>query len=291
MAFDTEVGQQNLRSVFYDKMVKGFAERAYKFKQAVTISSTSAWKNYFFRENATELTGQSGNAIKGIARNAEFPQASVSWERVQSVITKYGLEDNIPYEDLISDEIDVRNRTVLRIASGVAKAVDDEIYAALTENGTPTNIQSITIVGGYSWDSASAAIIDNLEEAEQKIAEYNYPTSDLMVFVSPKDKRKIVTYLYEKGAQAPELATNAVNADNGVLGRLGNKTFIVSNSVTASQALVVVPKRCATWKEMVPLSTTTKEDPYKSLTIRTVEMGVTQLTDVKAVVLIKGTQA
>lgn len=289
MAFDQEIGTANLRASFYEKAIKGFAERAYKFKQAVTISPTSAWKNFFFRESNTPLAGQSGNAIKGIPRGAEFPQAAVSWERVQATIDKYGVEDNIFWEDIISDEIDVRDRTLIRIAEGVAKAVDDEIFNVLTESRVPTNIQSVAIAAGYSWDTASAAIIDDLLQAKQKIAEYNYDVSDLMCFVNPKDYRSIMNYLAGKGAQFPNIGNNV--ASNGENGKLCGITLIMSNSCTASYALVVVPKRCGTWKELVPLQTTTKEDPYKSLTIRSVEMGVTQLTDPKAVVLISNTDA
>jgi len=54
---------------------------------------------------------------------------------------------------------------------------------------------------------------------------------------------------------------------------------------------VVVPQICATWKEAVPLTSTVIADPYKGVTIRAVEIGVTQVTDPKAIVLIKNTQA
>lgn len=282
-----EVAQSTLRAQYYDSAIKGIAERTYKFKQAVTINSSSAWNNYFFRESTTILSGQSGNAIKGIPRGADFPQASVSWERVQTTIQKYGLEENIPYEDLISDEIGVEERTLIKIAEGVAKAVDDEIFSVLTESLTPASIQSID-VGGKQWNVSSGAIIDDLLHAKQLIAEYNYPTENLMAFVSPADFRYINNYIAEKGAQFPQLGNDV--ASNGNQGRLAGIRLVVSNSVTASYALVVVPQRCATWKALKPLTTETKDDPFKTRTIRSVEFGVTQLTDPKAVVLIKGTQ-
>jgi hypothetical protein len=281
--------QLNLRKEYVDGAVKGFAEASYKFKQGVTITPTTAWKNYFFRETSTPLTAQSGNAVKGIPRGAEFPQASVSWTKVTSVIEKYGMEDNIPWEDLISDDVDVRDRTLMRIGEAVAKAVDDEIWSVLTESQSPSAIQEVAIASGSEWDTSSAAIFDNIGQAKQKLGEYNYPTTDLLCFISPKDQRSIDTYIYEKGAQAPKMGEAA--AMNGSIGKINGVTFVVSNSVTASYALVVVPKRCATWKAMVPLQTTTKEDPYKSVTIRAVEMGVTQLTDPKACVLISNTQS
>lgn len=284
MAYTDQPQTADLRTNLYDKMVKGFAMQKYKFKQAVSVVSTSAWKNYFYRENPTQLT-----AYKGIPRGADFPQADVTYERVSAVIEKYGLESNIAYEDILTDDIDVRDRTLMRVAEGVAKAVDDEIYDKLSESGTPTNIQSVTIEAGYEWDTSSGAIFDNLGEARQKIAEYNYETTDLLCFISPKDQRSITSYIFSKGAQAPQLSDST--ARNGSIGKLNGVDFIVSNSVEASQALLVVPKVCGTWKEVVPLQTTTKEDPYKSVTIRSVELGTTQVTDPKAVVLILNTQS
>lgn len=287
-----ETGQDVVRGTYYDKTIKGFADMSYKFKQALTITSTNAWTNYFYRGSTAVLAGKTGNATSGIPRGAEFPQASISWERVTAVIMKYGLEENIAWEDLISNQISVEERTLMKIAEGVAKSVDDAIWDTLTENRVAVNIQAInttTIHGAAQWDSASAAIIDNLLQAKQLIAEYNYDTSNLMAFISPKDYRSILNYLAEKGAQFPSIGTEV--ASNGNMGRLAGIQLVVSNSVTASYALVVVPKRVGNWKELVALSTDTKEDKFKSKTIRAVELGITEMTDPKCAVLIRGTQS
>ena len=284
------VGSYDLRSVVYDAAVKQIAQQEYKFKQAVKVVPSSSWSNIFYQENPTDITDPAGNSITAIPRGANYPQGNIVWNQQTATMSKYGLEELIPFEDVVSNNIDVRDRTLLRIARRVAKAVDDAIWNVLRENGTPVNIQSLTIASAFQWDTASAAIVDDLDNAEQKIAEYNYDTSNLMVFISPKDKRSIVKYFYEKGAQAPELAMKMVDG-NGVIGKVGNKTFIVSNSVTASQAIVVVPNICATYHELQALATITKEDPYKSLLVRSTEVGVAALTDPKAIVFIKGTQS
>lgn len=287
MAIDQSVGTTNIRSNFYDKVVKGFAEATYKFKQVVTVVPTSAWTNFFYRESATALASPAGNNIKAIPRGGNFPQAIVEWERVSSDIEKYGLEDNIHWEDILADDIDVQARTLFRISEGVTKRVDDTIFIGLGGTGIISGISSFSVVGS-SWSASSAAIIDNLMRARQLIAENNYPTDNLALLISPRDHRSIVRYLTDKGAQFPSISTEA--ASNGNAGNLAGIDIIVSNSVTASNALVVVKKRCATWRELVPLRTTTTEDPYKSVRIRAVEEGVLQLTDPKAVVLIIGTQ-
>ena len=78
MAADKEVGEGTLRAEVVDKAIKGFAKASYKFKQALSVSTTNAWKNYFYREASAALTSPTGNAIKGIPRGANFPQAVVN---------------------------------------------------------------------------------------------------------------------------------------------------------------------------------------------------------------------
>ncbi len=291
MAPSTEVGQSPLRAELVSKIIKGFATAAYKFKQAVSISTTNAWKNSYFRENPDALTGPEGNDIKGIPRGANFPQAVVEWEKIASYVEKYGLEDNIMWEDILTNDVNVQDRTLFRISEGVAKAVDDEIWDVLTEGQSVSNIQSVTIVESATsgqWDSASAAIIDNLMNAKQLIGTKNYPTNNLMCFISEKDHRSIVTYITDSGAQFDKLGDET--ARNGRVQGLAGIKFVVSNSVTASFALVVVPKICGTWQQAVPLTTDVEVDPFKSTRIRAVEMGVTQQTDPKACCLIINTQ-
>lgn len=283
----SEVHQVDLRSRFYDKTVKGFAMAQYKFKQVVTVSSTSAWKNFFYREDPAVLTGQTGNAVKGIPRGADFPHAVKSWTQVQATIQKYGLETTIFWEDILADDLDVQERSLRRIAEGVTKAVDDEIWVQLGGTGTIAGINSFAITG-RGWDESSGTIIDDIMKARMVIAQNNYDTSELKVLVSPKDYRSMMNYIAEKGAQFPSFGEQV--ARNGNAGTLAGVDIIVSNSVTASNALVVVPRICATWKELVPLKTTTIEDPYKKLTIRAVEEGITQLTDPLSCCLIVGTQ-
>ena len=261
MAFE-EVGEQNLRAQFFDKMIKQIAPRLYKFKQAVSIESTSAWKNFFYREATDILSGGTGNTTKGIPRGAEFPQAVVTWERVQTVIVKYGLENTIAWEDLISNEIDVQRRTLIKITEGVVKAVDDEIWDVLTESQSPSNIQSVTITSRFEWGTAGAAIFDNIGAAKRLLGVANYPTTGLMCFISPQGQQDIDNYIYEKGAQAPTVGAEALK--NGSIGRINGVDFIVSNSVTASFALVVVPKRVGTGKQLVGLSTDTNERILRS---------------------------
>ena len=289
MAYDLQVGSVGLRAEVVDSMVKQVAERKYKFKQACVVVSTDSWKNTFFREQTTIPAGQPGNLTKGLPRGANFPQYTIGWDEVNVRVLKHGLEDNIPWEDLLSDYINVQARTIIRLTEGVVKSVDDDIWNSLTENTTPVAIQTIAIAAGYEWDATSSAIINNVFRASQLIAESNYDTDDLICFINPYQQRYIMKYLVDKGSQFPTIAAETLR--NGQIGKIGNISFIVSNSVSTSFALVCKPKTCATWKELVSLRSDVTTDPYKSVRIRVVEEGVTELTDPKSVVLISNTQA
>ena len=290
MAYDLQSQTAGLRGEVIDEMVKQVAERSYRFMQAVAVVPTSDWSQTFFRENPTVPTGQSGNAVRGIPQGANFPQASIGFEKVTVRIVKFGIEDNIPWEAIISGQINIQARTVIRLTEAVTKAVDDEIWDGLTESRLPVLIQSFNVVTTIkgAWDEASGSIIRDLMYASQLIAEQNYGTEDLIAFISPKDKTAIMRFITDKGAQYPNFSEGV--ATNGEIGRLAGITLIESNSVTASWALVVKPKTCATWKELVPLRSVTVEDPLKSWKVRIATEGVLELTDPKCIVAIYGTQ-
>jgi len=292
-----------LRSQFFDKVVKGLVEKSYKFKQALTVESTSAWKNFFYREDDADLTDGTINTVEGIPRGADFPVGKVKWERVEAVIKKYGMEDNIPWEDIISDDIPVLRRTAVKLAERVAKSVDDRILIDLGGTNkigvaevTTLNYSSFSLgikTGatdqgrGGAWNETSAAILDNLYEAKQLIGEANLPTSRLQLWVTERDHRSIMKFLTDKGAQFPSLSVTT--AQNGQLSNLAGFDIIVSNSMETSNAMIVVPQRVGSWKTLKPLSTVMIDDPMKHTTVRVSELGVVEVHQPKGIVLIMNT--
>lgn len=284
MAYDQEVGQSKLRAEFIDSAVKGIANRLYKFKQALTINTTSAWKNTFYLESPAILTSAGGLSTK-VPRGASPPQGSAKWDKTTVYIDKFFYSDIILWEDLLNDAIPTQSRTLYKVGEKITKDVDDTIYTGLTG---ATGIQTVTIAAGKHWSGSSAAIIDNIHAALANIAASNYDTSNCMMFINPRDRRSIMRWLSDKGAQFPSVAEDVTI--NGFVGQLAGVKLIVSNSVTASQALLVVPKICATWYESVPFSTTTIENPYVNLEIRAVEEGVLGVTDPNAICVINNTR-
>lgn len=295
MAFNIEAGNADLRARFYDKTIKNLAPRMYKFMQAVTDDSTSAWKNFFWREDATVLTPTGPIGIRGLAPGAQFAQARQKMEQIQANIDKYGLEQSIVWEDILTNDVDIQERALFKLAEGVTKAVDDQIYAVLSDNDSSSSILAKN-TGGYpgvsdgaggGWNQTSAAIIDDILNAQQLIAESNIDTSDLILFVNPRDYRSVLRYTTDKGAQFNAMSNDV--AMNGKMGKIAGFQLVVSNSVPVSRALLVKPKICGSWKSLVPLQTAVIEDKFRNVTVRVVQEGVCQLYQPKAVVIIRGT--
>ncbi len=290
MAYDIEMGDAGLRKEVIDATLKIFAGRKYIFKDLLTISSNVGWSNTYWREDPSVLTAGNTSSIAGLPRGATFPHANPKFEEITAYVQKYGLETTIFWEDIISGKIDVTARSLLKLIEAVVSNVDGGIRNTIVADG---NIQSITIEAGCEWDmTASAAIIDNLEEAEEKIGRENYDTSNLMVIVNHRDKRSIINYLVQHGNKLASITDEKLRNKSGVIGTLGNKTFMVSPNVQASEAFVVVPKACGTWRQLYPLSSAIKEmDPFVSQTIKVVEVGQVEITDPKAIVWIKNTKS
>jgi len=281
-------GQEGLRAETISATVDGFALQEYKFKQVCSVQRSGSWKESYYEEGSTELAGGTGSAIRGIPRGATFPYGGPNWTKKSAYLEKYGMEGVIFMEDVLANEINVVSRTLLRIARAVAKAVDDEIWSKLT---TAAGIQTFTIAASKEWNAVTASgsnIIDDLMHAKQLISEENYNPDNAYALVSPKDHRSIVRWLADKGAQFPSLSEQV--STNGRAGNLTGLKIVVSNSVAASGALIIVGQEAATWKEAVALTTKTIDDPGKKTTIRTWEIGVTQVTNPKAIVWIKNTQ-
>lgn len=285
------VQQINLRAEHVDRIVKGFALQEYKFKQVCMINSSDSWQESYYQENPAELTGGTGSAVRGIPRLAQFPNLEPNWTKTSSYIEKYGGQGIVSYEDEKTNAIDVIARTMIRISRAVAKAVDDQIWAVISESQSASNINSVTISAGNEWDSATVANRDpiyNILNAVQKIVENNYGREDLHLLLSPKDMANLMRN--DKVSQNPQFRAQDV-VQNGVVGSILGLKIIESPSVTADYALVIKGQMAATWKSVVGLTTETINDPGRMKTIRAWELGVTQLVNPKAVTLISNTQA
>jgi len=282
-------GQADLRAEVVDSVVKGFALQEYRLKQVCTVSRANGWIESYYQEDSTELTAMGvGSTIRGVPRLAAFPHGEPNWTKQSSYIDKYGMEGIVSWEDALLDNIDVVARTLLRIARAVAKSVDDQIYSVISATAS-------SILSGAStaaWDASTYTNVDialDVARGKEAIGEFNYNVDgNSFILLSPHDYASLQAWTYSKGAQAPRIAEEILG--NGRVGTYMGLKVVVSNSVTADQALIIVGGEAATWKEAVPLTTVTIPDAGIKYTIRSFELGVTQLTNPKAVYKITNTQ-
>lgn len=275
-------GTADLRAENVSKVVTGFALQEYKFKQLCMVSSSNAWKDTYFQEMASELSGSA--LIKGIPRLAQFPYDEPQWTEHSSRHLKFGLEGVISWEDKKTNDINVIARTLLRITRAVTKQVDDHIWDILTTTQAFTGSNLVTIAAGNEWDSLSDANQDpvaDLLDAKRLIDEQNYDADkNGFLLVNPKAYKNLLANANVRNAG--QFWTSDVTK-NGRVGKIVGLTIIKSNSVTADVAAVVIAKECANFKQAQALTTYTRSDPGKDTLIRVFELGICQLTNPLAV--------
>jgi hypothetical protein len=281
------VEMQDIRGLDIDKTVKGFALAEYMFKNAISGSTMSADSLRWYQETAADLTATSPSTIVK-APLATPTNLEVSWTRNTSYAKEYMAECTISEMDIQTADIDVLARTLLRLTRAVVKQVDSDIWDVVTESRTVVNIQ--TVVATASWDAVSGQdCIEDLLEAIQKIEEYNYDAGSAEVWLSPKDKKNLMTWLVStKGVNFGNFASERVS-DGSLTNILGLKVRS-NNVVTADYAVVLIPKAAATWKSLTDTTSRIIEDPGLNRKVRVWERGVCILNDPKAVVLISNTQ-
>jgi len=284
---DSTVGSADLRAENVSRVVTGFALQEYRLKQLCMIQSSNSWKETYFKETAADLTGGTGSAVKGVPRLANFPYGEVVWVEASNRLIKHAMEGVISWEDARTNEIDVIARTLLRIARAVARSVDLDIYSAITtDNGQ-------TVATNAAWDAAVVADRDPIQDilnAIKLITIQNYDPlgGNGWLLLNPTDYANLLGNANVRNAG--QFYTDNVTR-NGRVGRLIGLGVIVSNSVDADEAAVVIAKEAMTWKTAASMQVSTIVDPGVSFKIRAWEVGVTQVKNPNAICIITNTAA
>jgi len=278
-------GMADLRAENVDRIVKGFALENYRMKQVCSIQSSSSWKETYFKETKTELTGGTGEGVSGVPRLSDFPYGEPTWTETSSRHTKHGMDGVVSYEDARTNDIPVIARTLLRISRAITYSVDRAIYSAITSDGDVN-----TLASSAEWDNATVANRDPIGDilhGIEYLAVDNYDAlSNGYLLLNPNDYTNLM--MNSKVINNPSFKTADV-VSNGVVGQVCGLKIIVSNAVDADEACVIVGGLAATWKSAAPLSTVIMEDPGIKFTIRAWEIGVCQITNPEAIHIITNT--
>jgi len=281
--------EADLRYENIDRAVKAVAALDYKLKTLCTVDSSSAWTETYFREtNSDETDGLTGSPIKGVPQYAPFPFFDVTETKVQSVIAKYAGESIISIEAEQNATLPMLQRKIYRLSQKITYQVDKAIEAVMSASAGNT----FAITAGNEWDSATVANRDPV---------YDLLYGINMLRADGIDALNGNGYLVVNGTDYTNIISNSkvlnhptfqsVSAvQNGVVNTLAGLKIMVSETVTADQAYIVVSKMALTWKQATPLTVKTIDDPGKSTTIRAWERGVCQIPVPNAVCKITNTR-
>lgn len=277
----------DIRGLDIDKMVKGFALTEYVFKTQVTNSTTSGDSIRWYQETAADLTLTAPSTLE-TAPLSRFENAEVSWTRNTSYPIKYAVEGTISREDIKSADIDVLARTILRLTRAIVKKVDSAIYNVISENQSPTNIGTAAATGNGWDDTTNGNPILDIMKGIQNIAENDYDTNGIQVWMNPKNYKDLLNYVITvKGSSIPGFSSDKVQT--GVVGTLVGTKLVVSNNVVADSVWMGIPAKACTWKAFESLQVKTEELIGKGTKVYVWENGVALLTDPKAAYLITDT--
>lgn len=285
-------GQSTIRGIDIDKLAKGFADEAFVFKERLcTVTATSAREIRWYQKTTGTLGGvtTSGMTLNLVANSAQKALPTVveqSWTRNTSYVRKYFVESPwLSDEDIKDTDIDILATNIRDLVRAVAKQVDTRIYSYTSS--TVSNSTASTA----AWDAGSGQDpIKDIMVAKRKIRQNGYDPEGAYLLLSAKDHESLLVWLIStKGASIPAFSSNRVG-DGTVMEILGLRV-LVSENVTADEALVVIPQRALTWKVFTPLTTATVEDRGIGTKIRVWEEGEVLMTDTYAAAKITNTQA
>jgi hypothetical protein len=280
MAFG-ELGAQALRAENVDKVVKGFALQEYIVKPLFTVQSSGAWQESYYTESANELT-----ADNKIARLAAFPQQSPQWQKSSAYMQKHGLEVDVSFEDEKADNVDVIQRSLLRLARAVSYSVDSLCYTTMSAGAGQTHTIGGSNPNDLCWDTSTRSErhpLDAIGSAIKKVKQQNYRPDHIIL--NPNDYNLLLTN--DDILDAVSWTNNVVQG--GSLPSVLGLTILASNAVTADQALVFESKVFGTYREILPMTTNTEKHEFIKTVIRAAEVGVPFVTDPMAVCKIANT--
>jgi len=282
------LGQADLRGLNVDKLVKGFADEPFIFKNFLTKTSTNAREIRWFSKaggvlNSTNTTGITKSQIAGVAFGALPPVVEESVTRKTSYVRHYFVESPwFTYADIKDSDPDMLAQNIKQLTRSVQNQIDYRIFDALS--GTCLLSGS---AAGASWSSATANPVRDLLSGSTQIEKNSYNTSNLVVFMHPQQKQELLDYVINTaGASITGFATEKVK-DGTIVSILGQR-IVVSNNATEGLVLQIVPQQAATWKSFTPITAVTKAEPGIGVKVRIWEDGEVIFTDPNAAFLTKG---
>lgn len=294
-------GQQNIRGLDIDKLVKGFADEESILKKFVTLSNTSAREIRWYQKTAgfldsVDTTAITASKIYGAAEGALPTVVEQSWTRNTGYVKKFFVESpTFTLEDIKDSDVDILATNIRDLTRAVLNQVDIHIYSVLIEAAAatpttpnPTNINT-TAAAGTGWDDATNGdVVGDLLVGARKIRANSYSTENIILYINPIEHEKMLRHIITtKGSSIPSFSSDAVKS--GVVMEIVGQKVVVSQNATTDYALQFIPQRSATYKTFVPITSATITDEGIGVKFRVWEEGLAILTDPNSVHLITDT--
>jgi|TARA_B100000315_G_scaffold53819_1_gene48158 hypothetical protein len=280
--------QADIRGINIDKLAKGFADESLVLKRFVNVSNTKAREIRWYQKTAgfldsADTSGITASQIANTAFKAVPVAVEQSWTRQTSYVRKYFVESPmISEEDIRDSDIDILATNVRDLVLAVSNQVDTRIYNVITENLSPSNIETTAAVADGWDDTATGNPILDIETAKQKIRANRYDVNGAVLYINSIENKNLINYLINvKGSSIPSFSSERIK--DGVVMEILGCNVVVSENATTDYALLFVPNRACTWKSFMPITSVVISDLGIGRKIRCWEEGEALLTDPKAV--------
>lgn len=287
MSPDT-LGQQDVNGLNIDKLIKGYQDEEFVFKNFLTVTPTANrqmrwWQN--LSANTLDSTDTSNiTASQVLSAYGTLPAiAEQSTTQMNTYVKHFHIGSPwFTYADIKDSDPDMFALNIKGLVRGIQNQVDFRILDVMSG--------SVLLSGaaaGTGWgDTSNGNPFLDLLSGSTEIRKKGYDISNVVAWVNPNDYKDLFNYFITvKGASVPAFASGKV-AD-GVITKIANVGIVVSNNATTGQVLMLVPQRAATWKTFTPLTSFVDEKPGMGTQIRVWEDGEICFTDPNAAYLIK----
>jgi HK97 family phage major capsid protein len=284
-------GMADIRNLDIDKIAKGFAEELNVMKQFCVVAPTSAREIRWYSKTSGFLDSADTTTITASQiANTSFRSRPVvveqSWTRTSSYVKKYFVESPlISQEDIKDSDLDLIATHIRDLTRAVERQVDSRIYTVVS---TASGVQ--TGAAAAVWDvPANATIVKDILTMKQAIRAYGYNPEGAVLALNSQEYTDMLTWLIEtKGSSIPAFSSEKVKS--GVVMEILGCRVVVSENFTTDQAVMFIPQESCTWKEFMPITAVTIDEPGIGKKIRVWEEGEAICTDPKSVYVLTNTQ-
>lgn len=286
------IGQALIRGIDINKTAYVYGEEESILINFVSKSPTSAREIRHYSKTAGFLdTIDATGATQALSQmwtthGTLPPKVKQSWTRNTAYVKIFKAESEmISEEDLKDNDVDIFTTHVKDIVRGVVNQRDIHIYSVFIEAAaaTPTTPNPTTVLTTAStqdgWDDlVTGNPILDLMIGNRKIRAQGHKTQDIVAYMNPVEHQNLMNYIVSvKGSSIPAMSSEL--AKSGVLMEVVGNKIVVSQNATTDSVLQFIPNSAVVYREFMPLSTVTIDEPLIGKTIRVATEGVAYLQD------------